>query len=146
MGINYQELLDKAMHSVIKGSLEHIAKYHDQSLGEDSFLISFVTNYPGVVLSEKLRSRYPEEMIIVLQYQFDNLTPLDDRFSITLYFDGVPEVITVPYSSVSSYIDKAANFALNFHVDEIVSDFEDEELEEKATGKSNVIFLDQFRK
>jgi len=146
MGINYQELLDKAMHSVIKGSLEHIAKYHDQSLGEDSFLISFVTNYPGVILSDKLRKRYPDEMIIVLQYQFDNLTPLDDKFSITLYFDGMPEIITVPYSSVSSYIDKRANFALNFHVDEISPEPDFDEDGDVEDGKSNVIFLDQFRK
>jgi hypothetical protein len=146
MLINYQELLDKAMHSVIKNSLEYIAKYHDQSLGEDSFLISFVTSYPGVVLSEKLRQKYPQEMIIVLQYQFDDLTPLDDRFNVTLYFNGAAEVITIPYSSVTSYVDKRANFALNFHVDEILSKSEQEEVKNKVDNKSNVIFLDQFRK
>ena len=151
MLINYQELIDKAMYSVIKGSLEHIAKYHDQLIGSDSFLISFIPDYPGVVLSDKLRDRYEDEMIIVLQYQFDDLKAFDDKFEVTLYFDGIPEAISVPYSSITSYVDKRANFALNFHVDEPHQYYEKQEKikskgKKEKEGESNVIFLDKFRK
>lgn len=148
MEINYQELIDKAMHSVIRSSLDHIATYHNQSIGADSFLISFVTNYPGVVLSKHLKKRYPDEMIIVLQYQFEGLATFEDRFDITLYFDGAPELITIPYSSITSYIDKRASFALNFQVSSEQESHEGQKEVKSSLDqeKSNVIFLDQFRK
>ena len=147
MGINYQELIDKAMHSVLKGSLEYIAMHHDKYVSFDSFLISFITNYPGVVLSEKLKKRYPDEMLIIIQYQFDDFIVLDDKFSITLYFDDKGESITIPYNAITSYVDKEANFALKFSVNRTEIDLiEEEQKTQQIDDASNVIFLDKFRK
>ena len=148
MGINYQELIDNAMHIVIKSALQHIATHHDKFVSHDSFMISFVTNYPGVVISERLKKLYPDEMLIVIQYQFDDLIAYDHKFNITLYFDDKPETITIPYKAINSYIDRQANFALNFHVDKFITPPGDEKLtiSNNPDDASNVIFLDKFRK
>ena len=147
MTIIYQNLIDKAMLQVIKGALEHISKHHNKASEENSFFISFITSYPGVKISQALRNKYPNEMTIVLQHQFENLQLLENAFSITLYFGGVPENLTIPYNAINHYVDKAANFALNFHVDnqsfEEADSFVDQSL--NAGDNSKVIFLDQFR-
>jgi hypothetical protein len=135
------------MHGVLKGSLEHIALHHDKYVSFDSFLISFITSYPGVVLSEKLKKRYPDEMLIIIQYQFDDFVVLDDRFSITLYFDDKGESITIPYNAITSYVDKEANFALKFSVNRTeMALVEEEKKARENDDSSNVIFLDKFRK
>ena len=150
MSISYQHLIDKAMHLVIKGALEHIAKSHDKILGKNSFFISFITNYPGVALSDNLRKKHPEQMTIVLQYQFEDLRLQDDIFTVTLYFDGLPETMTIPYNSITRYIDKEANFALNFQVscdEKLQEEVEqvDSTVNLQKSDDSKVIFLDKFR-
>jgi hypothetical protein len=149
MIINYPALIDEAMHMVIKSALREISKNISMINEDSSFFISFLTNYPGVCLSDDLRRKYPEEMVIVLQYQFENLEIKEDEFSVTLYFKGVAECVTIPYTAVTSYIDKKANFALSFNVEELGSHTKKDTVSEVATSlnnsDSNVIFLDQFR-
>jgi hypothetical protein len=144
MRIDYQNLIDTAMHEVLRKALSEIAKQHPTFGDEDSFLISFMTNHPKTKISKKLKEQYPEEMMIVLQYQFDDLKILDNYFSVTLYFGGRPEVINVAYGSIISYIDKKANFALNFNAQHLNDGAAEENQSQDEASK--VIFLDQFRK
>jgi hypothetical protein len=147
MLINYQALIDKAMHLVLKGALEQVANYQEKLDDESSFFISFLTHYPGVILSKHLKNKYPDEMMIVIQYQYTNLRVQEDKFSITLHFGGVPESITIPYNAIINYIDKKANFALSFEVNKIDTyTIETKISPDPALEKSNVIFLDNFRK
>lgn len=110
--IDYSILVDDAMHLIVKKSLQVFAEseYH----GEHHFFVSFVTKYPGVVLSDRLRSKYPHEMTIILQYMYDDLTVNDDSFSVSLSFDHVQTRIVIPFAALTAFADPSVKFGLQF--------------------------------
>ena len=55
--IDYTALVDDAMHMIVKRSLEIFAG--KEALGDHHFFISFITKYPGVIISEKLQKPAP---------------------------------------------------------------------------------------
>ena len=115
--IDYSALVDDAMHFIVKKSLEIFAK--SDIHGDHHFFISFVTKYPGVIISEKLHNRYPYEMTIVLQYQFEDLKFNDESFNVFLSFDNQKENITIPFAALTAFADPSVKFGLQFrHVDE----------------------------
>jgi hypothetical protein len=67
-----------------------------------------------VVVSRRLKQKYPEEMTIVLQHQFSNLTIGDDRFEVTLSFGNVPERLTIPFRAVRVFFDPSVPYGLQF--------------------------------
>ena len=110
--INYQQLLDKALKSVVKEALIY-AQFN--GLGDDtSFFITFKTRDPGVVLPDFLRIRYPDLMTIVLQYSYNNLNVSDKEFGVQLTFDGRPFFIRVPFSALVEFKDPSTEFILSF--------------------------------
>ena len=110
--INYQQLLDNALKSVVKEALI-FAQYN--GLGDDAgFFITFRTRAPGVVLPDFLRMRYPDTMTIVLQYSYNNLNVSDTEFGVQLTFDGRPFFIRVPFSALVEFKDPTTEFMLSF--------------------------------
>lgn len=67
--------------------------------------ISFRTKADGVQLSQPLRLQYPDEMTIILQYQFRDLDVGADRLKVRLEFKGIPERITIPFDAISAIYD-----------------------------------------
>jgi hypothetical protein len=69
-----------------------------------------------VKLPGHLKARYPQEMTIVLQHQFEGLTV--DRaanlFSVRLYFGGVPATLVIPFPALTGFADPAVRFGLRF--------------------------------
>jgi hypothetical protein len=61
-----------------------------------------------------MRSQYPEEMTVVLQHQFWDLTVSDDRFEVGLSFGGVPERVVVPLTAIKSFVDPSVPFGVQF--------------------------------
>lgn len=115
--IDYSSLVDNAMHLIVRKSLEIFANNHFNT--DHHFFISFVTKYPGVTISDKLRVKYPYEMTIVLQYQFEDLEVQEDSFSVVLTFDGQKEKVVVPFASLTAFADPSVKFGLQFrHVEE----------------------------
>ena len=55
----------------------------------------------GVTLSDRLKQAYPEEMTVVLQHEFSDLTVDDDAFYVRLSFGNIPETIRVPFNAVA---------------------------------------------
>ncbi len=111
--LDYGKLIDEAMHRVVKRAL---ALVQERGLPlEHHFFITFRTDYPGVMLSDELRFRYPEEMTIVMQHQFWDLEVEEDRFSIVLSFDNVKQNLTIPFSALVSFADPSMKFGLQFH-------------------------------
>jgi hypothetical protein len=53
--------------------------------------ITFRTRADGVKVPSYLATQFPDEMSIVLQYQFGQLNVRDDRFEVVLWFKGYPE-------------------------------------------------------
>jgi uncharacterized protein len=159
--LDYGRLIDEAMHMIVKKALELAGKFGLP--GEHHFYISFVTQAPGVMISDELKKKYPEEMTIVLQHQFWELEIEDDRFSVVLSFDNVKQNLTIPFAAISSFADPSVKFGLQFRrplddMEERKEELEGEgqmELEPKASNKkvkkqktsnsNNVVTLDSFR-
>ena len=145
--INYNELIDEAMHGVVKQSLYHV---HNNKLpGNHHFYITFFTKHKGVSISSKLKLKYPEEMTIVLQHEFKNLTVTEDSFSVTLIFGGAEERITIPYRAITAFADPSVKFGLQFRheIERIpVTNTESQTKEKKNKDDDNIIKLDKFRK
>ncbi len=123
--IDYGQLIDEAMHIIVKKALQRISK--EGLPGKHHFFISFVTDFPGVELSDAMRNKYPDEMTVVLQHQFDDLKVYDDKFSVALSFDNVREKITIPFDSLVAFADPSVKFGLQFrHVDEFEAEIDEE--------------------
>jgi len=110
--INYESLIDKAMFIIVKNSLETAEGGYFP--GDHHFYITFLTNADGVIISDRLKAKYPEEMTIVLQHQFKNLNVTNEGFSVTLSFNSIPESLTIPYESLLSFADPSSKFGLQF--------------------------------
>ncbi len=80
--IRYDELTQEALRGVIRKVLEDVAK--DGLPGDHHFFIAIDTQAEGVSLSSRLREQYPEEMTVVLQYQFWDLEVGESGFEVKL--------------------------------------------------------------
>lgn len=110
--IDYDALAQDALRGVVRTVLTAVAK--NGLPGDHHFYISFDTQAPGVVLSKRLREKYPEEMTIVLQHRFWDLMVSEDRFEVKLTFDGIPERLVVPFASLQVFFDPSVRYGLQF--------------------------------
>jgi hypothetical protein len=69
--------------------------------------VLFRTRAEGVKLPDWLRSEYPDEMSIILQYEFDRLVVKDDRFEVTLWFKRRPARLAIPFGAVKAFYDRS---------------------------------------
>lgn len=118
--INYEALQQDALRGVVRAVLNQIVA--SGLPGDHHFYISFLTQSPGVIMSKRLKEKYPHEMTIVLQHRFWDLIVSEDRFEVKLTFDGIPERLVVPYRAIKVFIDPSVRFGLQF--DESNSDRE----------------------
>lgn len=157
--IDYGNMMHRAMRGLISEVLIRISK--DGLPGAHHFFITFDTQNDDVELSDWLRTRYPEEMTIVLQHWFDALDVTEEGFSVTLNFGDQPERLKVPFDSIRTFVDPSVEFGLRF---ETQDDDEDNVAEENsehdvavdiapkpaadatAKGDAEVVSLDSFRK
>ena len=122
-GLNYELLVEDALRSVVRASLSIVEKVGLP--GETHFYISFSTTHPGVEISDDLRAKHPENMTIVLQHQFGDLSVGIDEFSVTLFFGGKPSPMVIPFQSITSFNDPSVGFGLQFgNADESCDDDE----------------------
>jgi len=113
--IRYDLLTQDALRGVIRTVLTDAAT---KGLpGEHHFFITFDTRAEGVRMSPRLKASYPEEMTIVLQHQFWDLTVADEDFEVGLAFNGIPERLHVPLKAVKSFLDPSVQFGLQFTVE-----------------------------
>ncbi len=110
----YEEWTAAAMRQVVVRALAHAAEHGLP--GEHHFYLTFRTDHPGVVIPARLRAQYPQEMTIVLQHQFWDLT-MDEAsglISVGLSFGGVPSSLVIPLAAVSAFADPLVRFGLRF--------------------------------
>jgi len=110
--IDYDRLAQEAMRGIVRTVLTQAAK--SGLPGEHHFYISFDTGATGVVLSKRLKDKYPHEMTIVLQHRFWDLSVGDDGFEVKLTFDGIPERLVVPYAAIRVFFDPSVRYGLQF--------------------------------
>jgi len=114
--IRYDLLAQTALRGVVRTVLADAAK--NGLPGDHHFKITFNTLAPGVRLSERMRTQYPQSMTIVLQHQFWDLAVGDNVFEVGLSFGGAPERIMVPFDAVTAFFDPAVQFGLQFETEE----------------------------
>ncbi len=154
----YDLMVETALRGVVRDALRRAA---ERGLpGNHHFYITFKTRAPGVHIPEYLVERYPDEMTIVLQFQFWDLEILEEQFSVTLSFNDVREPLTIPFEALTGFADPSVQFGLQFQQtangDTPTGDDDDpeggdtpdgeEETTDDAAGTGEVVSLDQFRK
>lgn len=110
--IDYEALAQDAMRGVVRAVLSQAAK--SGLPGDHHFYISFDTAASGVVLSKRLKDKYPSEMTIVLQHRFWDLAVSEDEFEVKLTFDGIPERLVVPYTAIRVFFDPSVRYGIQF--------------------------------
>ena len=110
--LRYDEMVEEALRGVVRKALSEAAEHGLP--GAHHFYITFETDHPHVAIADHLKSRYPEEMTIVLQHQFWGLEVEESRFSVTLSFNDRHERLTVPFEAVTAFADPAVKFGLRF--------------------------------
>jgi hypothetical protein len=110
--LRYDLMVQDALKGVVRKILTEAAR--DGLPGEHHFYVTFRTQAPGVRLSQRLREKHPDEMTIVLQHQFWDLSVGDHSFEVGLSFSGVPERLLVPFDAISTFFDPSVQFGLKF--------------------------------
>lgn len=110
--IDYDSLQQEALRGMVRAVLHNVAK--SGLPGDHHLYISFDVRAPGVVLSKRLREKYPHEMTIVLQHRFWDLAVGDERFEVKLTFDGIPERLVVPFRAIKVFLDPSVRYVLHF--------------------------------
>jgi hypothetical protein len=110
--LDYRRMMEQALRGVIRNSLLQVAE--SGLTGEHHFFISFLTEAEGVEIPATLRRQHPEEMTIVLQFQYQNLEVDEDTFAVTLNFNSSPMRLLVPFAAITSFVDPSAAFGLSF--------------------------------
>lgn len=112
--IRYDILAQEALRGVMRKVLAEVAR--TGLPGNHHFFITFMTGAPGVRISSRLRERYPEQMTIVIQFQYWDLKVTDTGFEVGLSFSDIPEKLEIPFSAVRGFYDPSVNFELEFEV------------------------------
>lgn len=159
--MDYAHMALEALRRVPKMALERVAE--EGLPGNHHLYISFLTHADGVDLPAFLSQRYPDEMTIVLQHQYWGLEVTEDRFAVTLAFNGRQERMVVPFAAVTAFSDPSVPFGLQFRepTEEAAAETPEDAAEpppseasetaapgdrpgDRKTGE--VVALDQFRK
>ena len=113
--IRYDLLVQDAVRGVVRKVLSDVAR--DGIPGEHHFYIGFRTHARGVRLSSRMRELYPDEMTIVLQHQFWDLSVTGEAFEVGLSFQNIPEMLLIPFDAVTRFADPSVGFELQFAVE-----------------------------
>ena len=142
--IEYQKILDKNMLNVLKDILINIK---NNGLSNNNHLyITFFTNHKNVELPNWLKQKYPEEMTIVIQYEYSDLEINKNNFLISLSFDDIKTNLKIDYDSIISFADPTANFGLILKKNKIQKKLKKNLENKKAKNKSNVINFSNYKK
>ncbi|MCH9779681.1 MAG: hypothetical protein K0U36_00155 [Alphaproteobacteria bacterium] len=143
--IDYATYMREALYDVVARVLTLVTCDSDLP-GEHHFVLSFQTQYAGVVLPDELMRAYPQAIVIVLQYQFHSLS-VDDAgmVRVTVQMKGVDCPIAFPLKALLFFADPSVNLRLSFETDEAEDggnaidhedheDHEDEDEDEDSAG------------
>ncbi len=157
----YYQWVNQALISVLKNALKQMLKIGP--VNNHHLYITIDTTDEDVEIPSFLRLKYPEEITLVLQHQFENLVIEEAEFQVSLSFEGKRSNLIIPFKSVLSFADPSINFGLQLkdktlndqistldevesdpiNLDEISGDHNDTPLDKKSMGE--VIALDTFR-
>ena len=114
--IRYDLLVQEALRSVVRKVLADAAQHGLP--GDHYFYITFRTDAPGVRISPRTKERFPEEITIILQHQFWDLSVSEQGFEVGLSFQNIPEKLFVPWETIRGFFDPSVEFGLKFEVED----------------------------
>ena len=146
--LRYDRMVEGALRGVVREALIEAAK---RGLpGEHHFYVTFRTKAPGVHLPPYLAAEFPDEMTIVLQHQFWDLTVEEGVLGVTLSFKGRNERLTIPLAAIPAFADPSVNFGLKFVTEAAKQQTGAKPAPAEAStdtpAAANVVALDAFRK
>tara|TARA_X000000950_G_scaffold285169_2_gene390296 strand:+ start:67 stop:534 length:468 start_codon:yes stop_codon:yes gene_type:complete len=147
--IDYGKRINTALLQVIREILEDLSESKISS--SHCFYITFDTTHKDIILSEKLRKEYPKQMTIILQNQFWDLNIRKDYFSVTLSFNRVKEVLSIPFESIKKFNDPFVKFSLELEIRQTEKASNKKEKinsnnKKHDTNSKKVVSLESFRK
>ena len=113
--IDYNKILIKNMKKVFVDVLKDIKK--NGLSGGNHIYITFETKYKKNIIPKWLKEKYPNEITIVIQYEYLNLQIEESYFSVDLSFNDIKTNLKIEYNSIISFSDPFANFGLKLKVD-----------------------------
>lgn len=151
--IPYERWTDDALREVVIRAIELAAG--TGLPGEHHFYITFRTDHPGTRVPGHLKARYPQEMTVVIQHQYEGLAVdrAAGQFTVRLHFGGVPATLVVPFVALTGFADPAVRYGLRFQpmLDAVAEEPAVAEPEQPAPeaapeAPAQVVSLDAFRR
>ena len=143
--LDYKKILNQNMVNVLKDILQTINKNGLSNFNQ--LYITFVTNHKNVKIPNWLQEKYPEEMTIILQYEYYNLKINKDSFQVLLSFNDIKANLKIGYDAVISFADPSANFGLKLKTKESNKKIINKKIKEVDTkNKDNIINFSNFKK
>jgi hypothetical protein len=154
--LRYDKMVEQALRGVVRQSLAHVARSGFPA--DHHFYLTFRTDHPGVTLPPQLKTQYPDEMTIVLQYQFWGLEVDEESFSVTLSFNKAQERLHIPFSALTGFVDPSVQFGLQFKGEVRQGESTEPAAELRVSGEApsrggtlpapsgQVVTLDKFRR
>ncbi|WP_147094052.1 SspB family protein [Swaminathania salitolerans] len=154
----YDEWVEDAYREVMLRALDHASV--EGLPGEHHFYLTFLTDYPGVAIPDRLRAQYPHDMTIVLQHQFWDLRVDREAMTVSvgLSFGGIGSMLVIPFAAITAFADPHIRMALRFSVEPVesvdeepqthVTEAESDDASSPAPSgeEGQVVSLDAFRK
>lgn len=154
--IGYHDLTQAALRAVVRAALAKAAKLGHLP-GDHHYYITFRTRLQGVQMSDDLKDKFPDEMTIVLQHQYEQFRVHEHSFEVVLRFGGQQQHLKIPYVAITRFVDPSVNLGLTFDTDSRLPDGEaaldlattGTATPERPTGEpaeGTVVSLDAFRR
>ena len=112
--IPYDEIVQEALRAVVGRVLGQVEVGGGVLPGNHHFYITFKTGAPGVDIPAVLKERFQDEMTIVLQNKFWDLSVSDEGFTVGLSFNQIPAKLDIPFAAITAFVDPAVDFGLQF--------------------------------
>ena len=112
--IPYDEIVQEALRAVVGRVLGQVETSGGELPGNHHFYITFKTGAPGVSIPPHLKERFPDEMTIVLQNKFWDLSVGEASFTVGLSFNQIPAKLMIPFAAITAFVDPAVDFGLQF--------------------------------
>jgi hypothetical protein len=110
--LKYDEMVETALRGVVREALSRTAQHGLP--GNHHFYVTFKTRAVGVEVPDYLREKYPDDMTVVIEHQFWDLTVGEESFSVTLSFKNRPERLTIPLRAITAFADPSVKWGLQF--------------------------------
>lgn len=138
--MDYTPYLQKAFRTTVHDILTDVAQNGLQQ--NCAYYLTFETNRPDVVLPEFVRVKYPEEITLVFENQFENLIVTDTDIQADVSFGGVLSTVCIPFIALKAFADPNHQFGLAL----IPEKAAEKQAESSAIHCAKIISIDEVRK